>query len=891
LTAIFILISIAIVSCIPKTLNLQITIDGIVITDLSQVVELFSEVHLNNTITKDITLKNIGDASLTIENITITNISNAFTLILTNLPPNTEIIPEDEKTFTVRFIPTTHEIHTADISILTKELDNFILKVEATTLNNDANLSALTLSAGALDPVFNPNTLSYDAGDVGTSPIDVIATTNDANATLTINGNDVTSGVAESVALTEGANTITIVVTAEDGTATKTYEVAVNKTEPSNDANLSGLTLSAGTLDPVFNANTISYNAGSVTVSSVNVTATTDNSNATLTINGTGATSGIAKSIPLNEGSNTITILVTAEDTTTTKTYTITINKITLSNNANLSALTLSTGTLNPTFSPSTISYNAGSVTVSSVNVTATTDNSNATLTINGTGATSGIAKSIPLNEGSNTITIIVTAENTTTTKTYTVSITKTPAGEYSYIVTDNNDVELGGFVGTSGTNLILMTSTGYIVYITYDGDYVGSQLWYSGLNGTGTACLNDGTGGVGGIKMCGKTILYAAHNGKFYKPTNVNADGTSTSESFHHLSIVQANGSFYNDDWTDAGWILEEVTNIGTEFGIPSSISIPLNFDAGSTTQYVKDNNNNTIEIMLNMNDRSITVLTSTSHIVELLWNGTYKGSQIWYSGLNGTGIACLNDGSGGVGGLKIYGKMIIYATHNGKLYKPTNVNSDGTSTSVAFTHQSIVQTDGTINANSDTDSGWLLTEVTSITSEFGLPSSITAPIILQSGATIPLLKTSGGATIGRIVRADMYGADIMTSNLYQAKIKWTGQFKPDQIYFSGDNATGNGCLNDGNYPDGGLVMYGKTVVYSLGYNSGAGGFFKPTNVTNGISISIQNFNSSSFDNYGNVDNYWNYTDDTGWLLTLVTDITVEFSLPASITTPLSFN
>src|SRR5690606_34014361 len=50
--------------------------------------------------------------------------------------------------------------------------------------------------------------------------------------------------------------------------------------------------------------------------------------NATITVNGTAVTSGNASgAIALNVGSNTITTVVTAQDGTTTKTYTVTVNR------------------------------------------------------------------------------------------------------------------------------------------------------------------------------------------------------------------------------------------------------------------------------------------------------------------------------------------------------------------------------------------------------------------------------------------------------------------------------------------------------------------------------------------------------------------------------------
>ena len=95
-------------------------------------------------------------------------------------------------------------------------------------------------------------------------------------------------------------------------------------------AALSALAISEGTLSPAFKSNIVSYNAFvGHAVSSVQVTATTEDRRATLTINGTAVTSGTASSaISLNAGSNNpILIKVTAQDGSTTNSYTIDVSR------------------------------------------------------------------------------------------------------------------------------------------------------------------------------------------------------------------------------------------------------------------------------------------------------------------------------------------------------------------------------------------------------------------------------------------------------------------------------------------------------------------------------------------------------------------------------------
>lgn len=98
---------------------------------------------------------------------------------------------------------------------------------------------------------------------------------------------------------------------------------------------------------------------------------------------------------------------------------------VSASTDASLSALSLSTGSLSPTFSSGTTSYSAiVANNVTSITLTPVTTDSTATVKVNGTSVTSGSASgAIPLSEGSNTITVTVTAADGTTTSGYSVQV------------------------------------------------------------------------------------------------------------------------------------------------------------------------------------------------------------------------------------------------------------------------------------------------------------------------------------------------------------------------------------------------------------------------------------------------------------------------------------
>jgi len=190
-------------------------------------------------------------------------------------------------------------------------------------------------------------------------------------------------------------------------------------------ANLSGLSVSEGTLSPVFSPGTTSYkDTVSNATASIIITPTRANLSNTVQVNGTVVSPGAGSAVvALVAGTNTIQTKVTAADGITHKTYTITV--IRLANNAYLSNLTISSGTLSPVFDKGTGSYkDTVASSVASVTLTPVLNNPHATISVNGTAVLSGSnSASIPLGFGNNTIKVVVTAQDGVTHKTYTVTV------------------------------------------------------------------------------------------------------------------------------------------------------------------------------------------------------------------------------------------------------------------------------------------------------------------------------------------------------------------------------------------------------------------------------------------------------------------------------------
>jgi len=145
-----------------------------------------------------------------------------------------------------------------------------------------------------------------------------------------------------------------------------------------------------------------------------------------------------------------------------------------------LSALVLSSGTLTPAFA-STTSFYAASVPTGTASITIgpTVTDPTATVKVNGVVVASGSASGpIALAMGSNTITVVATAEDITRQSTYTIVVTRgvlnaTFNSANSIAVTSSsysaagNDVTFTlGFAPPTGTNLTVVnnTGTGFIV-------------------------------------------------------------------------------------------------------------------------------------------------------------------------------------------------------------------------------------------------------------------------------------------------------------------------------------------------------------------------------------------------------------------------------------------
>ena len=319
--------------------------------------------------------------------------------------------------------------------------------------SDDATLSGLSLS-GVNIGTFAPDTTDYTA-NVGNDVTEttVTATANDGGATYVIKL-DGTEDADGTVDLAVGANTVSVLVTAEDGNTAKTYRVTVTRAgaeeepPPSDDATLSALTLSGIDIGN-FDSATTEYTASvGNDVGQTTVTATANDARATYAVKLDG-TEDADGTVDLAVGSNAVSVVVTAEDGNTSKTYTVTVTRAAPpSDDASLSNLTLS-GIDIGNFALDTTNYTANvgnDVEQTTVTATASDDGATYVIKLDGTEYADG---TVDLAVGDNSVSVVVTAEDGNTAKTYTVTVTRAeapPSDDAALSALTLSGIDIGSF-------------------------------------------------------------------------------------------------------------------------------------------------------------------------------------------------------------------------------------------------------------------------------------------------------------------------------------------------------------------------------------------------------------------------------------------------------------
>jgi uncharacterized delta-60 repeat protein len=417
-------------------------------------------------------------------------------------------------------------------------------KLSQVTANSD--LAGLTISSGSLSPAFSPSVTSYTTSVAyGVSTVTVTPTVAQAGATIQVRVNggswqDVLSGFASApLALTVGPDVVDVKVTAQDGTTTKPYSITATRAAAS--ADLSALTISEGSLSPAFSPSVTSYTTSvAYGVSTVSVTPTVAQVGATIQVRVSGGSwqdvlSGFASApLALTVGPDVVDVKVTAQDGTTTKPYGLTATRAAAS--ADLSALTISEGSLSPAFSPSVANYSTSlPYIVSTITVTATVAEAGATIQVRCNGGSwqatdSGFASGpLSMNVGSNPVEVVVTAADGVTIKGYAISVVRREGGalDTSFInstVTTANAIvfQPNGKIVVGGS----VSSRPGAARLNSDGSLETHVLSSTTLNGSVTSVAPQSDGGI----VVGGSFSYIVGTGPYYNGYNIiraKADGS----------------------------------------------------------------------------------------------------------------------------------------------------------------------------------------------------------------------------------------------------------------------------------------------------------------------------------------------------------------------------
>ena len=182
-------------------------------------------------------------------------------------------------------------------------------KPEEEKKSDNAYLKSLTIEGQELTPVFNKETTSYTMQiESDITELNIKAEAEDEKASVSIQGNK---------DLKEGENKITVSVSAEDGTI-KIYEITVTKNEKTA-LGLQSLAIKDTDIASMFKTDTYEYEIYVKDVAKLEIEAIANDETATVEILG---------NEDLQEGENTITIIVSSQDGKEKVTYQIKANKI-----------------------------------------------------------------------------------------------------------------------------------------------------------------------------------------------------------------------------------------------------------------------------------------------------------------------------------------------------------------------------------------------------------------------------------------------------------------------------------------------------------------------------------------------------------------------------------
>lgn len=220
-----------------------------------------------------------------------------------------------------------------DVSVISESgsTRNYTFYYTRKSVSSDNYLNELSIgtSGATISPSISTSYTTYNVVvPYATSQVYLTAVANYGGSKVSIEGVNSDNSVYSKYisGLSTSNKTIYIVVTAESG-STRTYTINIRQKSGTN--TLSALSLNSGNISYSFNSSTISYKipvANNLT--SIVMKPTLSDTTASVKINGTTVANNGSYTLNLSSSaSTTATVVVTAEDTRYTKTYTYTIEK------------------------------------------------------------------------------------------------------------------------------------------------------------------------------------------------------------------------------------------------------------------------------------------------------------------------------------------------------------------------------------------------------------------------------------------------------------------------------------------------------------------------------------------------------------------------------------
>ena len=399
-------------------------------------------------------------------------------------------------------------------------VNTFAVTVNRTGSNN-AKVGLALNPASVLTTTTGTSMYNYVTSVSATvTSVSVRPTAQQADAIIKVNGDIVASGTLSApILLNAGPTVINVSGTAQDGVTVNTYSITVNRTG-SNNAKVSLALNPASELVTTTGTSTYNYvTSVSPGVSSISIKPTAQQADAVIKVNDDIVSSGTYSGpITLNAGPTVIIVSVMAQDGVTINTFSVTVNRTGSSNVLARIALNPVT-TLTSTTGPGDINYQANVGEGQSTIRVIPTLYDNATATVNGVAVTAGTASDpVELTPGRSTlITVVVTAENGSTTKTYTVNVNR-PS---SILLVNRNDSKLL-LAGKTANNVAPTGDDGVVVHqgVSPNGDGANDFLYIEGISaypGNKLSIMNTGGALVFEAKDYGKNgnNLFNGHSNK----------------------------------------------------------------------------------------------------------------------------------------------------------------------------------------------------------------------------------------------------------------------------------------------------------------------------------------------------------------------------------------